>query len=56
MYILVIWTVVAATTGSLGTERDWRPIGEFSSIQACHKAGADLGRQSDKYRCLRKGD
>lgn len=56
MYILVIWTIVAATTGNLGTARDWRPIGEFSGSDMCHKAAADLGRRPDTYRCLRKGD
>ncbi len=53
MYILVLWTVVAATTG--GYTRDWRPIGEFKSERACYAAGLQLKPESKEFRCLYKG-
>ena len=51
--ILFIWTMVAA--GSGGREfMDWRPLGEFSSPQACQKAIATLGIEPAKARCVAK--
>jgi hypothetical protein len=47
---LYIWTVVAATPGSL--YRDWRPAGEFRDVAACQRGAAELNATT--YRCIRK--
>lgn len=55
-YILVIWTVVAAS-GNLSTYKqyDWRPIGDFQHKASCERAAADLGIINPKmFRCLNK--
>lgn len=56
-YILVIWTVVGfAGAGNISRDwqkaYDWRPIGEFRTIESCQKAAADMAAQY--YRCLAK--
>ena len=57
-YILVIWTVVgfagAGTSASMYWQKayDWRPIGEFRTIESCQKAAADMAVVN--YRCLAK--
>lgn len=62
IYILMIWTVVAASDsrgGPMMQYRDWRPIGEFHSSFAdtaserCELAAQQLGLKSDAYRCVR---
>ena len=55
IYILVIWTVVAGGGQFVSWERDWRPIGEFRTIEHCQKAAADIGIATNRYRCLEKG-
>lgn len=64
-YILVIWTIVgyAGTSSQTWREYDWRPIGEFHSVQEydrkmsakelCEEGARQLGLKSDKYRCIR---
>ena len=56
-YILVIWTVVGfAGAGNISPKwqktYDWRPIGEFRTIESCQKAAADMAVVN--YRCLAK--
>lgn len=57
-YILVIWTVVgfagAGKSASWTFQKayDWRPIGEFRTIESCQKAAADM--VVVHYRCLAK--
>lgn len=59
IYILMIWTVVAASSGPMKAYYDWRPIGEFHSSFAdtasdrCELAARQLGLKSDAYRCVR---
>ena len=60
-YILVFWTVVGyAGAGTQYTrdwqkEYDWRPIGEFRTIEYCQKAAADLAIPVSRYRCIQTG-
>lgn len=55
-YILVIWTVVAATPpvaivpGKI--HMDWRPIGEFATSTSCENAAKTLAPTS--FRCIKK--
>jgi len=52
-YILFVWTVVAATTGS--SYKDWRPMGEFYEVypmkakEVCESAAKQLGYKDEKY-------
>ena len=52
-YILILWTVVAASN-SAGAKYDWRPIGEFSSEATCISASKLMGANPDTVRCLKK--
>jgi len=55
--ILVIWTVVASVGSSYAIyvrEKDWRPIGEFSSVAACTEAARQLNVKPENFRCLPK--
>lgn len=53
-YILVVWTVVAMAGDRHYQAKayDWRPIGEFRTIESCQKAAADMAVVN--YRCLAK--
>lgn len=55
--ILVIWTIVgyAGTQFVTYKEFDWRPIGEFQSIEHCKQAATELGVQPAKFRCIATG-
>lgn len=56
-YILVVWTIVSMSGGStynLYKERDWRPIGEFSSLERCKDAGSQVNKDASNFRCLQK--
>lgn len=64
IYILMIWTTVAATTvpgSSITVQRDWRPLGEFyhhgdgtkSAKQMCEDAAKELGLKIENFRCVR---
>lgn len=52
--ILVIWTIVGFTARPYDNieRHDWRPIGEFSSAELCHKAAKTMNVPKDFYRCL----
>lgn len=50
--ILFVWTVVAASPHSI--QRDWRPIGEFTTLVSCERAVATLGLDTTKARCVLK--
>jgi hypothetical protein len=50
-YILVIWTIVSGAYPS-GYARDWRPVGEFTSLARCQAAAVQL--VTTNYRCLAK--
>lgn len=59
MYTLVIWTVIAVHgfggSGNFETKvfKDWRPIAQMQSLEACSKAARDLGYNDNKnYRCI----
>lgn len=66
-YILMIWTVVAATQGYSKQEPllqyDWRPVGEFHSngelfpgkaaLAKCEAAASQLGLATNRYRCVK---
>lgn len=49
IYILVIWTVVAAN--NYGDYKDWRPFGEFKNATACLHAAKTLDIGT-RFRCL----
>lgn len=51
-YILVIWTVVAMKHG-YADQYDWRPIGEFQSLNLCHDAARELNLNVKNFRCVR---
>ena len=65
IYILMIWTVVAASDAkgsSMKVYQDWRPLGEFhqdnwerkyNAKEMCERAAKELGLKSDAYRCVR---
>ena len=69
IYILMIWTVVAASDsrgGPMKIYQDWRPLGEFhaetgkngfqlgkTAQQMCENAAQELGLKSEVYRCIR---
>lgn len=56
IYVLMIWTVVAASDSRGGTMKayhDWRPLGEFQSQALCEQAAGHLGIQTDRYRCVK---
>ena len=56
-FILVIFTVVGTiSAGSSSTvQYDWRPIGEFRTLQACNNARESLGDAAkQRTRCLNK--
>lgn len=57
--ILVIWTLVGftGTSSSVWERKDWRPIGEFATVEACDEAARQLGfpKYDNRYRCLDKG-
>lgn len=51
--ILIVWAIVAGDRHL--AYRDWKPLGEFSSVAACHEAARQLGYiNNDKYRCVTK--
>ena len=51
--ILIVWAIVAGDRHL--AYRDWKPLGEFSSVAACHEAARQLGYiNNDKYRCVAK--
>ena len=66
-YVLMIWTVVAATVGHSKQypmlQHDWRPIAEFhanghsesnyTTLTKCQEAARQLGLKSERYRCVR---
>ena len=57
-YILVVWTLVGFAGAGNQYQKDfqkaydWRPIGEFRTIESCQKAAADM--VVVHYRCLAK--
>lgn len=52
-YILVIWTIIAATGGAQYS--DYRPVGEFVTENACKVAGEQLKLSKDRpFVCLKK--
>lgn len=63
IYTLFIWTVVACGDIRLGCKYDWRPNGEFISINEvngrtdakamCEDAGRQMGMKVENYRCIR---
>lgn len=65
IYILMIWTVVAASDAkgsSMKIYQDWRPLGEFhadnwerkyNAKEMCERAARELGLKSENYRCVR---
>lgn len=63
IYTLFIWTVVACGDIRLGCKYDWRPIGEFISINEvngrtdakamCEDAAHQMGMKVENYRCIR---
>jgi len=60
IYVLMIWTVVAASDsngGSMKAYRDWRPVAEFHKYgsgaqEKCELAAKQLGLKPDAYRCV----
>ena len=54
MTALYFWAVVAATNGGYQKNYEWRYMGEFMSIQACHTAAKNLTLAN--YRCIVVGD
>lgn len=42
-FILLIYTVVAATNANVWY--DWRPMGEFSTIEMCQNAGKQISKR-----------
>lgn len=53
-FILFVYTSVAGY--SSGTVRDWRPVGEFYTAQACEDARELLGPVfKEASRCISKG-
>jgi len=50
--ILFVWTLVAAAPNT--KHADWRPFGEFASIEACVKAAKVLVVKPDQFRCVSK--
>ena len=55
-YILVFWTVVgyAGTQFSVHQVHDWRPIGEFKTVETCVAAAHKLNIPTNKFRCVKK--
>ena len=63
IYTLFIWTVIACGDIRLGCKYDWRPIGEFISINEvngrtdakamCEDAARQMGMKVENYRCIR---
>ena len=51
-YILVIWTVVAHN--NYATDTDWRPIGEFVSLESCNAGAAQMNLKIERFRCIKK--
>jgi hypothetical protein len=55
--ILYVWTIVAATQGASAPHaqlyHDWRALGEFTTVQACQFAAAQLHLRPERFRCLR---
>lgn len=57
-YILVIWTIVASS--NYVNAKDWRPMGEFKSLQSCTEAGhtlvvrSNIPESTNHFRCLKK--
>jgi len=62
-YILMIFTIVAASDGALEPRSDWRPIGEFHTVQEvnrkisglelCEAAARRLQLKTNSYQCVR---
>jgi len=65
-YILLIWTVVGvgdAKGSPTVIKYDWRPLGEFHTVQEydrkisarelCEESARQLGLKPEKYRCIR---
>ena len=51
--ILIVWAIVAGDR--IIAYRDWKPLGEFSSVAACNEAARQLGyTETDKFRCVKK--
>lgn len=48
MTTLYLWTVVAASYAY--AYRDWRPMGSFATLGACHAAAKEL--KAETYKCL----
>jgi hypothetical protein len=66
IYILMIWTAVAASDADRSTRKvyhDWRPLGEFhmeegrmgkkTAQEMCEDAARQLGFKTENYRCVR---
>ena len=65
IYTLYLWTVVAMAGDRFHQAKgmDWRPIGEFHTVQEidrkvsgfelCEHAARQLGLKSENYRCVR---
>lgn len=52
---LYLWVAVAGRTPE-ATVRDWRPSGEFATVQHCEKAAERLGYVgSQRARCIDTG-
>lgn len=51
--LLIVWAIVAGDRHV--AYRDWKSLGEFSSVAACNEAARQLGYiDNDKYRCVKK--
>ena len=53
--ILMIWTVVAAAGGNSVNKAyyEWRPIGEFKTMDSCQEAARQLAL-TNNFRCVTK--
>lgn len=58
MYILFMWTIIAATPTAGGYSirefRDWRPMGEFHTMERCADAAKQLKLNPQQFICSRK--
>jgi hypothetical protein len=52
-YILFVWTIVAATKTNADAvmHRDWRPMGEFQTVEACQRASVVL-KVGSRAQCV----
>lgn len=50
--ILFLWTTVAAKPGDV--YKDWRPMGEFNTVQSCNEGARLLNLNPENFRCIPK--